>query len=136
MVPTLRNLTCTKLHDGSVHACAGRFGELDRNFRNAREGKQNNIYRRPSQKFILLEMYRIMGVGFVALTKGLQEVRFSDLAPITHIGTLLVHSVYNNVPNAKGALRSVSYILAGEFREGYSPTTQFACLGAPFLNVF
>ena len=32
--------------------------------------------------------------------------------------------------------RSVSYILAGEFREGYSPTTQFACLGAPFLNVF
>ena len=33
-------------------------------------------------------------------------------------------------------LRSVSYILAGEFREGYSPTTQFACLGAPFLQRF
>ena len=33
-------------------------------------------------------------------------------------------------------LRSGPYILAGEFREGYSPTTHFVCLGAPFLNVF
>ena len=35
-----------------------------------------------------------------------------------------------------GILRTVSDILAGEFREGHSPTTQFACLGAPFLRVF
>ena len=32
-------------------------------------------------------------------------------------------------------LRSGSDILAGEFREGYSPTTPLACLGALFLYV-
>ena len=49
---------------------------------------------------------------------------------------MLYSSRGNSSNDISYVLRSGPDILAGEFREGYSPTTPFACLGAPFLNVF